>query len=84
MDMAFLRRAERMLVPHAPARLDHAVLLASLDARRAVRPASPSIDETIEEPLIELLLSGGAWRGAVSAQCGCFNRAEAGRRFNAA
>ncbi len=79
MDMTFLRHAERMLVPHAPARLDHALLLASLGARPACQPA----DEMIEEPLIELLLSGGAWRRASSAQRGCFNRAEAGRRLNA-
>lgn len=79
MDMTFLRRAERMLTSQAPARLDHSLLLASLGARRAC----PSIDEMIEEPLIELLVVGAAWRSAISAQHGCFNRAEAGRRFNA-
>ena len=83
MDMTFFRHAERMLAPHAPARLDHALLLASLDARRAVRPICAPADEAIEEPLIELLLGGETWRSASSAQRGCFNRAEAGRRVNA-
>ncbi len=82
MDMAFFRRAERMLAPHAPARLDHALLLASLAARRAPPPCQPA-NECVEDPLIEILLGGSAWRNASSAQCGCFNRAEAGRRINA-
>ena len=83
MDMTFLRRAEQMLAQDAPARLDHALLLASLVARRAAPPAGTPSDEAVEEPMIELLLSGGAWRRALATQHGCFNRAEAGRRRNA-
>ena len=85
MDMAFLQRAEGMLAARAPAPLDHALLLASLDARRgAVRPSGPPIDETIEGA--DDRASGWWWglaRVRFSRSCGCFNRAEAGRRFNA-
>ena len=89
MDMAFLQRAGRMLGEREPAPLDHKLLLAAL-ALRAPRPAPrrPACGEGCrvqaadEDPLVELLLAGPAWRQAQSAQRGCFSRAEAGRRVN--
>ena len=89
MDMAFLRRAERMLDERRPARLDHALLMAALAAQQVAadagreRPAGPSAAPCGEDdPLIELLLAGPGWRRAASKQQGCFSRAEAGRRIN--
>lgn len=87
MDMAFLQRASRMLERSVPAPLDHRLLLATL----ALRPPpagerGPRCAERVqaadEDPLVELLLAGPAWRQAQSAQRGCFSRAEAGRRVN--
>jgi hypothetical protein len=89
MDMAFLRRAERMLETRQPARIDHSVLIATIAAqqsagaverRQACRIEVRSAGQ--EEPLVELLLAGPGWRRAASVQRGCFSRAEAGRRFN--
>lgn len=87
MDMAFLRRAERMLDEHRAAPLDHMVLLAALAAQHSARammappePAAPSLPES--EALSEILLAGPGWRKAVRAQRGSFSRAEAGRRIN--
>ena len=86
--MAFLRRAERMLAARHVPRLDHAMLVATLAAHRPQAPASghtPISEPTgpgVEDPLVELLLAGPDWRRAISAQRGCFSRAEAGRRVN--
>ena len=88
MDMAFLRRAERMLDARQAARIEHEVLIATLAAqqsagavtRQACRSALRSA--AAEEPLVELLLAGPGWRRAASVQRGCFSRAEAGRQFN--
>jgi hypothetical protein len=90
MDMAFLRRAERILEEREPLRLDHELLLAALSAqhqaivasrkRPAGRPARAAGSE--DDPLIELLLAGPRWREAATRQRGCFSRAEAGRRIN--
>ena len=91
MDMAFIRRAERMLAPERPVRLDHTILVATLSAQREaqavvlagarlVAEADPLVPD---EPMVELLLAGPRWRQAISAQRGCFSRAEAGRRVNA-
>ena len=89
MDMTFMRRSERMLVQDRPARLDHALLLAALAAQP--HPESPTgtrirmqrVEGRGEEALVELVLGGPRWREAVSAQRGCFSRAEAGRRVYA-
>lgn len=82
--MGFLRRAERLLARDRAARFDHEMLVAALATRRHVEACSvaPPADEPVEEPLVELLLAGPDWRRALSAQCGCFSRAEAGRRVN--
>jgi hypothetical protein len=90
MDMAFLRRAERILEEREPLRLDHRLLLAALAARQT---AAVTAQEKVvvkrrernkrdEDPLVELLLAGPRWREAASRQRGCFSRAEAGRRVN--
>ena len=90
MDMAFLRRAERMLEERQPLRLDHALLVAAVSAQQTAiasarirTKAAPTPGAPIDdEPLIELLLAGPRWREAASRQRGCFSRAEAGRRIN--
>ena len=88
MDMAFLRRAESLLTPQ-PARIEHRLLVATLAAQREARAelaasgtpaAMPAAGR--DEPMVELLLGGPGWRRALSAQRGCFSRAEAGRRVN--
>ena len=89
MDMNFLRRAERMLAHRQPMRLEFGILVATLAAQRVATAAErePELcldrQEGDDEPLIELLLAGPGWRKALSAQGGCFSRAEAGRRVNA-
>ncbi len=91
MDMAFLHRAERMLAHGQPVRIDHSILLATLAAQRqahvrlSIRTEgrAPTASTVREEPLVELLLGGPSWRQALSAQRGCFSRAEAGRTINA-
>lgn len=70
---------------HEDAPLDHAVLLAALAAERvagtAARAGQDSPTLPVEEnPITEILLAGPEWRRALSAQQGCFNRAEAERR----
>lgn len=90
MDMAFLRRAERILEERESLRLDHQLLVAALAAQqqtavvtaRARLIASPSRLSLEEDPLIEVLLAGPRWREAATRQQGCFSRAEAGRRIN--
>ncbi|MGZ8310544.1 MAG: hypothetical protein ACXWUP_00710 [Allosphingosinicella sp.] len=89
MDMAFLRRAERMLDEQRPARLDHSLLMAALAAqqsplRRSAGTAAANRPHPAgeEDPLVELLLAGPGWRRAATQQRGCFSRAEAGRRIN--
>ena len=96
MDMAFLRRAERILEEREPIRLDHALLMAALSAQQSAivsgrprqapheRPRPPCAAFVEDDPLIELLLAGPRWREAANRQCGCFSRAEAGRRINGA
>ena len=94
MDMAFLRRAERILEEREPIRLDHALLMVALSVQQSAivgarprqgpqaraRPPRAAVAE--DDPLIELLLAGPRWREAANRQCGCFSRAEAGRRIN--
>ena len=86
--MAFQRRAERMLAARHVARLDHAMLVATLTAHRPppperARPApAEPVGQAVEDPLVELVLAGPDWRRALAAQRGCFSRAEAGRHLN--
>ena len=90
MDMAFLRRAERILEEREPARLEYSLLVAAVTAqqttlvtvrnRQAAAPPRPAAAE--DDPLTELLLAGPRWREAAMRQRGCFSRAEAGRRIN--
>jgi len=90
MDMAFLRRAERILEEREPLRLDHQLLVAALSAQQSagvtararivVKRQNPGACD--DDPLIEVLLAGPRWREAASRQRGCFSRAEAGRRIN--
>ena len=90
MDMAFLRRAERILEDRQLVRLDHALLVAALAAQQTALTAGmnqeglrsqASLDGE-DDPLIELLNGGPGWRRAACRQRGCFSRAEAGRRGN--
>jgi hypothetical protein len=65
MDLAFLRRAERMLArDHAEPALDYGILVAALAAHQAASPAARAA---------ELLSCGPAWRRAARAQRGSFN-----------
>ena len=90
MDMAFLRRAERILEERHELRLDHALLVAALSAQQtataAARPKIKPVQSRSriadDDPLIEVVLGGPRWREAATRQKGCFNRAEAGRRIN--
>ena len=90
MDMAFLRRAERILEERQPLRLDHALLVAAVSAQQSAIVATriqpiivPVRNGPIDDdPIIELLLAGPRWREAATRQRGCFSRAEAGRRIN--
>jgi hypothetical protein len=82
MDLAFLRRAERMLAREhaAPAAIDYGLLVATLSAHQAESPtakaaaaASRRAWERSNDALAELLCAGPAWRRAVRAQRGSFN-----------
>jgi hypothetical protein len=85
MDETFQLRAKRMLDGSAPAPLDYTLLRATLAAQAAAsagaraqaRAAPPPA-----EPIGEIVLAGSEWEKAVSAQRGCFNRAEVRRRLN--
>ena len=91
MDMAFLRRAERILEERESLPLDHQLLVAALAAQqqsvtvtsRAGVVVAARIGPSEEDPLMELLLAGPRGREAGTRQKGCFSRAEAGRRINA-
>ena len=90
MDMAFLRRAERILEEREPLPLDHQLLLAALAAQQSATLTARArvegnrlhVGRRDEDPLVELLLAGPRWREAATRQRGCFSRAEAGRRIN--
>jgi hypothetical protein len=90
MDMAFLRRAERILEEREPVRLDHQLLIAALaaqqtaTARARVTVSRVHVGPREEDPMIEVLLAGPRWREASLRQRGCFNRAESGRQSNGA
>ena len=92
MDLAFLRRAERMLAREhaAPAALDYGLLVATLAAHQAqsatAKAAAAATRRRWERPndaLAELLSAGPAWRGAVRAQRGSFNPRATQPRVNA-
>lgn len=83
MDMAFFRRAERMLANRAAARLDYEVLVASLDALQAssacaraarARQSGGVPLNSEREPLVALLLGAPGWEQAVPLQGGSFHR----------
>ena len=84
MDLSFFRRAERVFARRSPARIDYRVLVATLEALQSASPAARSVRTGLEtadaapshDPIVELLLGGGAWRDAVGAQGGCFNRSQ--------
>jgi hypothetical protein len=84
MDLSFFRRAQATFARSGTAPLDYRVLVASLEAMQSASPAARSIRSGPEaadmspghDPIVELLLGGPAWRDAVAAQRGCFNRAQ--------
>ena len=85
MDLSFFRRAQSRFASRAPARLDYGVLVATLEAAQSSSAAARTVRGlTVEgmaaprqDALVELLLGGPDWRGAVISQGGCFNRAQA-------
>lgn len=85
MDLAFTRK-KKGFVDVEPARLDHALLRASLAAHRQAQVQDTDRAgyqvTSDEEHLTELLTGGPSWREAAAAQGGCFSRTEAGRRVN--
>ena len=84
MDLNFFRRAERVFARERAAPLDYRVLVATLEALQSASPAARSVRTAREtsdmapghDPIVELLLGGGAWRDAVAAQGGCFSRGQ--------
>ena len=91
MDLGFFRRAETRFAGRSAARLDYGVLIASLDAHqsasataRAVRScAGRGAVDLGRDPVVELILGGPAWREAIEAQGGSFNRPLARQREKA-
>ena len=89
MDESFQLRAKRLLGKSEPAQLDYSLLSATVAAQaaasaaaRAQARASASSTPAPADPLGEIVLGGPARDEAVSAQRGCFNRAESRRRRN--
>jgi hypothetical protein len=84
MDLSFFRRAERVFARRSQARIDYRVLVATLEAIQSASPGARSVRLTREkadpaprhDPIVELLLGGGAWHDAVGAQGGSFNPAQ--------
>jgi hypothetical protein len=81
MDLAFLRRAERMLAREqaVPAAIDYGLMVATLCAHQAgsatAKAAAAASRRGWERPndaLAEILTAGPAWRRAVRAQRGSF------------
>ena len=76
MDLSFFRRAEERFASRTPAAVDFGMLVATLRMQRSeeqapsARPRAPRP----ADPIAEILLAGPAWREAVAAQGGCFNR----------
>jgi hypothetical protein len=85
MDESFQLRARRLLERAKPAPLDYSLLTASLAAQAAASAAARAQARAAPppaEPIGEIVLGGSDWKEAVSAQRGCFNRAEVRRRLN--
>jgi hypothetical protein len=85
MDESFQLRARRLLDGSKAAPLDYSVLRATLAAQAAASEAARAQARAAPppaEPVGEIVLAGEAWKEAVSAQRGCFNRAEVRRRLN--
>jgi hypothetical protein len=85
MDESFQLRAARLLNGSKPAPLDYSLLTATLTAQAATSEAARAQARAVPppaEPIGEIVLAGSAWKDAVSAQRGCFNRAEVRRRLN--
>jgi hypothetical protein len=85
MDETFQLRARRLREGSEPAPLDYSLLTASLAAQAAASGAARAQARAAPppaEPIGEIVLAGSAWKEAVSAQRGCFNRAEVRRRLN--
>ena len=92
MDIAFHRRAQRLLDGAAPASIDHDMLVAILNHRP--RPAESGGGDGVTDegraapasrddyPIVDLLLEGARSPASLRAQGGSFSRAEAGRRVN--
>ena len=86
MDLSSFRRAGQGFASRADARLDYGVLVATLDAHQAASPTARAQQRSAgaqgpapsrHNPLVILLLGGHGWRDALTAQGGCFNRAQA-------
>lgn len=84
--MGFFVRARRLLARNKPAGIDHAMLVATLDAHQAASATARAAAQTAgagqeadRDPLTELLNGGPQWRAAVRAQGGRFSRAGTGR-----
>jgi hypothetical protein len=80
MDLSFFRRAEQRFASRTAARLDYRMLVAMLQAQQAASVAARAQAlwasmPRLAEPLVELVLAGSGWRGAIAAQRGCFNPA---------
>jgi hypothetical protein len=85
MDESFQLRARRLLNGSQAAPLDYELLRATLAAQAAASEAARAQARATlppAEPIGEIVLAGAAWKDAVSAQRGCFNRAEVRRRLN--
>ena len=88
MDLSFFRRAQSRFASRAPAQLDYGVLVATLEAAQSSSAAArivrglgiEGMAAPRQDALVELLLGGPEWRAALSAQGGCFNRAQAALR----
>jgi hypothetical protein len=85
MDLSFFRRAEQRFASRTAARVDFGMLLATLRAEQAASAAARSVAGAARparpaDPLAEILLGGPAWRAAVAAQGGSFNRRFARKR----
>ena len=87
MDLSFFQRRQASFAGRSAARLDYGVLVASLDAMQAASAAARALRNVACEPgalpgtnpLVEIVLGGAQWREAITAQCGCFNPAQAQR-----
>jgi hypothetical protein len=91
MDLGFFINRER-LVRRSAARVEYRVLVATLEAmqtatasaRAEVVANGQGSDPGVgQDPLVELVLGGSAWRDAIVAQGGCFHAAHARNRGNA-